>query len=336
LQRTNLNGIHVDFLGVLTNLVFIDLSDNFIRFNETFLANSLFLEGLTLSNVNLTTDVFEMYIRLKMFEFLRYLNLSHNHLETVKSEYFTFNRLLNKINLSFNKIKVIENESFKWSHKIVVLDLTSNVLMNFTTSLSGLQGTYPIKELFLSDNLIRLYDCLLEDIELLDLSGGGLKKLPYSVSLSSHLKITNMDKNNIDEIKNNSLNRLTYLENLYFSSNRLSNIAPFTFYKLNALNELDLSRNLLSNLEDETFHGLFSLSLLNLSSNSIRVIRRSIFKDLLNLAELDMNRNPIISIQDNSFISLRNQQYLRLDSFNPTENKTSITKQPSIKTLIAL
>jgi hypothetical protein len=97
------------------------------------------------------------------------------------------------------------------------------------------------------------------------------------------------------------------------------------FYTLNALSRLDLNKNQLSSLEDRTFHGLFSLRLLNLSSNSIHVIQKNLFKDLLNLAELDLNKNPIISIQDNSIINLRNLLYLRLDTYDPSKNNTSIT-----------
>jgi Leucine-rich repeat (LRR) protein len=325
LRRTGLNGFSVDPLNVLKSLTYIDLSDNFIKLKARFLFNSPDLTYLLLSNVNLSNSDFETCLNhLKLFRLLKFIDLSHNNLETIKAGYFP--QELNLLNLSFNKIKSIEYGSIRIVRRtaLFVLDLSANGLTDLFRSIFITAGTADAFEanhvtILAGNNNIQLCDLTFTSMSLANLTRNGLHEVPSAINTEA----LDMSYNFVTEIKKITFMKMKALLQLYLASNQIKSIEKDSFYRLNNLVVLDLSNNLLTKLDNDTFSGLFNLKILDLTNNSVQHIQKKLFRDLLNLEQLFLNSNPIRLIEDESFIKQGFIKILEIDSCDYSESACS-------------
>jgi Leucine-rich repeat (LRR) protein len=320
LRRTGLNGYAVDSLNVLNMLSYVDLSDNSIILNGTFLFDSSYLNSIKLSNINMSQSDFETYIDLSLFRFLRVVDLSLNGLEVIKLSYFKKSLTLSFLNLSHNKIKSIETLAFKPNDGLMFLDLTSNQLISISDILASIQSV----KLLAANNKIQDSEIKLDarpEVPMVNVSGNELKEIPSQISTM----ILDTSANLATSIAKATFIKMSKLVELYISSNLIETIEENSFLKLTRLTTLDLSNNRLKILGNDTFCGLFSVSYLNLNQNSLEVIQKSLFRQLVTLDQLLLSSNPIKLIEDESFLNQNFLKLLNLDSYNPYNENGSLT-----------
>ena len=148
-----------------------------------------------------------------------------------------------------------------------------------------------------------------QKLEELDLSNGGLTRIPDEVCELTHLKDLKLNGNKIQELPD-SIGNLSNLRKLYLHNNQLINL-PDSFSRLSSLTELYLHNNQLTNLPDSFSH-LSRLTTLYLSYNQLASLPRSII-ELSNLSWLSLNSNQLTTLPD-SFSHLSNLSWLSLNS----------------------
>ena len=316
LRQTGVHNLSVDYFNALRQLANIDLSDNLIKFNGTFLPYSAGLKALKLSRINLSNVEFERHVDLRLFLSLEAIDLSHNNLDTIKSSYFQSNLNLASFNLSHNRIKTIETGCFLRAQYL--LDLTSNQLtsilyIHFTPymTLSKTVGTATFTVLLANNTIDKSDVGVFSAMPVLNMSGNRFNSTPFKVNV----RVFDMSANSLASLESSTFASSPRLEKLYLSCNQISAIESRTFVKMAKLDTLDLSFNRLTMLDNDTFAGLFSLRRLNLRHNALELVQASLLRDLGGLETLNLNGNPIRLIQENAFLNSVYLRTLNVDSF---------------------
>lgn len=327
------------------NLEIIDLSNNFVEFDNTklFTTNKRINE-IYLSNINLTDIKFIDFEGLKFSK----LDLSHN----LNMKYKILNMLENGIlNYYVDEIKLkkntlgrifisILNEFQSYSFRIGydIIDLSDNNIEWLP------EITFWVKFLDLSNNNIKningnggiqfsnvkIYLNLMQSIAIdlnprLDcyyveeciFSYNNLKHFP---SISVKIKVLDVGHNRVKEIKSSylldykNLDYLLNMERLLLNNNEIYYIEPSSFEGIPNVKYLSLEFNHLNDLNDVyLFNNLFKLEYLSLGNNNMSFIRSFQFNNLDRLKLLDLSFNNIHLVQVYSFVSLSylNSLYLQ-------------------------
>ncbi|XP_018561292.1 reticulon-4 receptor-like 2 [Anoplophora glabripennis] len=136
------------------------------------------------------------------------------------------------------------------------------------------------------------------DMQVLDLSGNSISKLPKAVFKSVGL---------------------INLQRIYLSNTGLSEIHRDAFKDLIILVELDLSHNRITSLHPETFYGNERLSVVYLTGNPLGRLVRAQFPPLRYLKTLDLESCHLESINKEAFIHLTALETLNL-KYNLLQN----------------
>jgi Leucine-rich repeat (LRR) protein len=319
LRSCNLNGFNVQFLIDLVNIKEIDLSDNKLNINSTFMDKSSQLEKISLSNVGLTSL---NYLTFSLFKNLKAIDLSSNYLRQILKIHFHLNGKLEHLNLRNNTIDSIERATFS-SNSFIFIDLSFNNLHNFSYKSFSMFIEY-LRYFSLENNELKRLQPEFFNSFTVQLRDNSILSLPESYNIETQLNELDVSFNLISFIGNSTFSTATSLTYLNFSSNKIQSVATNSFVHLSKLKALDLSRNNLTSLDTKTFSGLISLSFLNLSFNSLQMIQRELFADFQSLTELNLNANGIKLIEDGSFNGLIYLRVLNLNASNFT-NTTSRT-----------
>ncbi len=108
--------------------------------------------------------------------------------------------------------------------------------------------------------------------------------------------------------------KMTHLQRLVLSENRITVLNRDVFAGLNSLIYLDISQNNIKFLPPNLFKDLINLDFLELSSNQIEIIPEGLFKNLVNLELLDLSGNKIDLVEQSAtiFQNLRKLKILYL------------------------
>jgi Leucine-rich repeat (LRR) protein len=131
------------------------------------------------------------------------------------------------------------------------------------------------------------------------------------------LEILHLDKNEIEEIDENSFSNEPFESNilqLYLSHNKLTKIQQRTFNGLFKLELLHLDKNIIEEIEKNSFTNLNDLKELKIESNKIKIIKNGIFLGKTNLEKLFLYQNAIENIESIPFNTLRSLKKLHLIS----------------------
>ena len=158
--------------------------------------------------------------------------------------------------------------------------------------------------------------------------------------LNHAVRLINLDlsDNNIgnNNLAANGFNRLTNLETLNLSGNRLTNTrAVNSFAGLERLRELNLSNNNISGFINSGFSALTELKRLDLSNNNIsstNLANNTAYVGLGNLKELDLSNNRINNLVANGFNQLTTLEYLNL-SYNALNNTGAVNSWTNLGNL---
>ncbi len=146
-----------------------------------------------------------------------------------------------------------------------------------------------------------------------DLRGKGINDWKMISQLTEKLKFMNDEEtceldlsfNNISRIQSNTFNKLTHLEILNLSYNKI------LFDYTNKLKKLSLNNNRLTKLPPNIFSELVNLSYLDLSSNKFSEFNLTLAKGN-QLSTLDLSNNRISSLRNDSFMNLPNLETLKI------------------------
>jgi Leucine-rich repeat (LRR) protein len=150
---------------------------------------------------------------------LRYLDMSHNHVEHLDSTMFPDTPYLLGLNLGHNKLTILPDNVFTSLGGLVKLDLSSNPLRaNF-------------KELF----------HYVQKLRHLSLADTGLKVTPHLPL--PNLVTLNLSSNSIEELSAAAVEGLERLRSLYLNANRFVAVPSQAWPHMPLLKTLDISKN---------------------------------------------------------------------------------------------
>ena len=217
------------------------------------------------------------------------LNLSHNHIKTIKASDFQALLKLTHLNLSYNPINALPDRVFDKLKNLLVLNLKHLELQLIAPK--TFEGPFRLQELYLSYNAIT---------QLADFTFGFLL----------FLKILHLDHNQIGSISANA-----FRIDPYFDETGVISFAPS-----------DQARQLIKERLNEEIFSLPLLRELYLNNNRIVALTNGVF-DWVDVTILTMNNNLIGSLNPNVFEHIEGLKALYLSN-NPLSdsNKDQIRK----------
>ncbi|KAL0869594.1 hypothetical protein ABMA27_005856 [Loxostege sticticalis] len=256
-------------LSYNSNLTYLNLYSN----NITSLGDSTFkstkLNYLNIENNKITGD-----ITINTFEGLQkltYLNITHQHITSIRNNAFSEMVNLQHLDLSQNDIGIVENSSFVNASALITLNLSYNSIKDLV-----------FFKMF-SSNLTEIY-----------INNNMITAVPKDI-FSNHSRLSKLDlsANKITVIEPNalSLNNIQYLN---LKDNILSGIlVDGVFSPAKLLKKLDLSHHNLKAINASAFSNLPLLESLDLSFNNIQYIDSNNFKGVDNMSILNVSNNSL-------------------------------------------
>jgi Leucine-rich repeat (LRR) protein len=237
------------------------------------------------------TQLKEMYVLVQMIE----LNVKNKLIEYILNSTIIqiLSKNLKRLSINDCKLKMVQKGVFNSMLQLNKISLKRN-------EIEFIEIDSFLTELF-DSNIVELY-----------LSENKLTKIrPKWFNGLFRLQILFLDKNQIEEIEENSFEKLNDLVELRLESNQIKIIKNEMFLGKTKLEILNLFQNDIESLETIPFNTLRALKILHLFSNKITSIKFGNFIHLVNLEELKLDKNEIGSFDANTFIGL--EKLLLLD-----------------------
>lgn len=238
LSHNRIEQLYVEQFSNLNSLRFLNLRRNHIRTLPRDVFKNTMLEHLDLS-INEFIILPSMAFSQVGFT-LRYLDISHNSIESVDSTLFQVIPFLLSLDLSNNRLTILSDNIFNSLGNLQNLDVSSNTVnANFKELLHYL----PV-------------------LRYLSLSNIGLKVFP--IIPLRNLTSLNLTFNFIEHAKEISVKNLGALRYLYLKGNSLTSVPAHIWSHTPNLKFLDLSKNPIQSLNENSFHGLERLQNLDI------------------------------------------------------------------------
>lgn len=136
--------------------------------------------------------------------------------------------------------------------------------------------------------------------------------------IPTETKILELNKNRIRCLNVGDLAPYPLLEELDFSENVISHVAPGAFSSLRNLQILRLRGNQLKLILPGVFSRLANLTMLDISENKIVILLDYMFQDLRSLKTLEAGDNDLVYISRKAFLGLVGLQQLTIEKCNLT------------------
>ncbi|VDO31084.1 unnamed protein product [Onchocerca flexuosa] len=338
LARNRLQQLRKATFVNLNNLEQLDLSYNQLRtFDFTFLAQSLVnVKHLDLSHNHIITIDLHSAKRTLM-----YLNLAHNHLQSIgKNMLYDFGQL-KVLKLDHNELIEVQSNAFAMCKWLTELDLSHNHLRILHKGTFTKQNIY--ENLILRNNAIISLDINTfgaNNVHKLDLAYNEIKKIPQHAfsSIQNSLTNLNLKGNRIRSINVDDFDGMENLTELILADNHIEIIEEAAFSKMQKLTKLDISHNPIISWNPHAFRGLsnaieilnlantglFSLPkidnhgirLLNISNNKIQEMNSAQLINNRKLATFDISYNNFKELDPEMFAELVELKHLNI-SGNP-------------------
>ena len=284
-------------IGVLTNMVSLDLKSNKLTSWPLQLENLTKLQKLDLSYNKIIGSVPPS---LGVHKELSYLDLSHNTIVDIPTDFYLVPLMY--VDLSYNMLMDMPKYETEDPDEVAALKLETFIHLdlshNLIPSLDMRIGMFPkLQMLNLSKNkLINITDApfgSLTSLTRLDLSKNKIVTLPDSIGWIKAVTYANFSENEIQKMPS-SMSQLKNLKELYFSHNQLTELVGTTMVMLSQLQVLNVSHNKLSSLPLALYQ-CKKLTVLDLSFNNCEGFD-SALGQLVELTQLLAERNKITTI----------------------------------------
>lgn len=174
-----------------------------------------------------------------------------------------------------------------------------------------------IKQLIMKNNKIKSIESAIQfypDVEILDLSGNHLLKLPSrTFQYQKKLKEMRLNSNKIGQIEAETFHGMESLQLLNLRGNLIDQLEHNSFSSLLSLEELNLGQNRIAEIKSDAFYRLYNLKILYLDDNSLSHVPAESFLPLTNLAELFIGVNSFTTLEKNAFEKLKKLTTLSLN-----------------------
>ena len=154
----------------------------------------------------------------------------------------------------------------------------------------------------------------LQTVTQLNLNNCNLPMIPPEIKRLTNLQVLNLSSNKIAAIPPNAFLGLASLQELHLENNQITAISENAFLGLSSLQTLRLNYNKIAAIPPNAFLGLSSLRHLNLDNNQIAAIPENAFQGLSSLQTLYFYSNKIAAIPENAFLGLASLRNLSLSS----------------------
>lgn len=242
------------------------------------------------------------------------LDLSHNHLQQIRSGSFLGLYRLRRLNLAGNRINEIGANMFEGLEALEELDLRSNPIREVFGG--AFQRLSKLRHLLISgsspENSFRglltpgmLYG--LQELRQLTLSGLQITGINAETFMNlRHLQDLDLSHNALAEVPHTAFNRMALAQ------------------RTSRLRRLDLSHNRIRCLPEGAFSKFPKLESLDLSGNKLTVVSGQAFHGMLKIRELNMLDNPIVAVIPGAFESFENVK----NDGNGESNRPTVSLPP--------
>ncbi|KAE9415552.1 hypothetical protein Angca_002700, partial [Angiostrongylus cantonensis] len=323
ISYNQISSVHRSAFESISHIKALDLSYNSIAYIERGTFKNL---AKNLERLNLEGNIFHALPEaLGDLWNLTHLNLNGNKLTRLDNKILDGlkNGLL-ELSLAYNRLKIVPLNMFIGMTRLQHLDLSKNNINKLDRSLLGTSigmGT---------------------SLAYLDLAGNQIKSIDDNDAFLYMGSLVHFDLsyNQIEEIEQKSIEKLTRLEKLYLQNNKLRRFPLHVGEGLQSLRQLNLDNNLIETLpnyalisayrlesfsiagnrihsiSDKVFHSNYSkrLKSLNLSGNRISVIPKGAFQNLEQLQVLKLDKNQLRIIDSLAFSELPSLRHLDLSN----------------------
>lgn len=239
---------------------------------------------------------------------------------------------LRKLNIIGTAIRQLNPGAFSALTNLTTLHLEKNFIRQTITG-EQFEGLGQLEELYLFNNqeisLTSTSFIHVPNLRVLKLSksliGTNLDFDPSPFNPLSELSILDLSNNNIANIRENLLEGLGNLKELYLQHNNLARLwknanvgGPVLFLKgAPNLVTLQIDSNGFDEIPENALRGLYNLTQLSLSSNLLNSLKQPVFDDLLSLQVFKMQKNMLTSVRSQVFqVPMTNLSLLVMDK-NP-------------------
>ncbi|XP_076329298.1 uncharacterized protein LOC143235229 isoform X2 [Tachypleus tridentatus] len=322
LQANQIEFIHKNAFISLTNLRRLDLSLNLIKvleprtFRETYQPKKMFLvnnsliygDGLLDSMVNFEVNLvnndtnIDNFASTRMLN-LRDINLSHNPLQLLRKDTFSYNYASLKIlQLSNTELKSVHKETFKKMSFLRRLYLSNNYIVEFeNTTFDNLHLTL----INLTNNRLITITGLFVNLPLqtLDVSYNRIKTVRGAFDKLPKLQYLYLNNNALSCIEERTFQNNKMLQHLTLFNNKITWLASNAFEGLIKLERLFLNHNLIQSLNG-SLHYLPWLEFLQLYNNRLTHLNATDFSKNPSLYKLYLSANRLVSVEG-AFFNLK-------------------------------
>ncbi|XP_072408027.1 leucine-rich repeats and immunoglobulin-like domains protein 3 isoform X1 [Chiloscyllium punctatum] len=255
------------------------------------------------------------------------LDLSHNRITSINSSLFNNLHNLHEVKITHNELTEVPNFGIMASN-ITILSLSNNKIVEVRSeqltpfrSLETLDlsnnhiselKTFPplqLRCLYINNNKITsldpgCFDNLSNTLQILKLNRNKISAIPSKMFKLSHLQQLELSRNKIKKVDGLTFQGLSALKSLKLQRNGISKLMDGAFWGLSNIETLQLDFNNLTEVTKGWLYGLLMLQQLNLSQNAINRINPDAWEFCQKLSELDVSFNELTRLEDSSFVGL--------------------------------
>ena len=273
------------------------------------------------------------------------LDLSRNHIASLRSGDLVQARSLQRLNLRANRLSIMDDDALKALPQLREIDLSNNQLAALPPTIFN--NSLELEKLFLQNNSLTLLTselfAPLKNLQVLNLSKNAISShllTPETFSGLSNLQVLDLSYNQLNKIDGSTFESMTELQVLNLEHNQIHLVSASAFTVHSNLRFLIMSHNRIERLHRDVLVNLSNLTSLSLdynrfdsfdlnatttttvqlkdlalNNNRLKMIPEFV-KECKQLSTLDLGDNNIEQITGNDFNSLSNLYGLRLAGNN--------------------
>ncbi len=236
---------------------------------------------------------------------VRQIDLSYNHISSLRSGDLRQASGLEVLNLEGNRLAILSEDAMVSMNSLKELNLANNQLAAIPPELFQSKGLDSLETLKLENNSLSMLTSGLfkglRGLQMLNLSHNSISSHNMDSSTFQgldKLKVLDLSFNKMTLMKDNLFVTMKSLQALDLSQNQLHTVNAGALNGLFDLKMLSLSHNIIASLDESSFNGgLKTLTSLSLDHNKVRYVPQELLKPVgSTLEDLSFNSNELIEV----------------------------------------